>query len=67
MGKVGVEKTTLINILCGTEHPVDEAKESTTRDVSRDNFSCGNYAFSFRVSPPSEKHFRPKLDFSFLT
>ena len=46
MGKQGVGKTTLVNILGGTERSSNERQETSSHTLYRSVINCGNYPFS---------------------
>ncbi|CAF5180917.1 unnamed protein product, partial [Rotaria magnacalcarata] len=51
MGRISTGKTTLVNLLCGTQHEVGEGEGSYTRNLFLNDTSCGNNAFSLIDTP----------------
>jgi small GTP-binding protein len=51
LGKIGVGKTTLFNLLCGTKHLAEEARGSQTQNTLFSFHSCGNYPFNMIDTP----------------
>ena len=51
LGKIGVGKTTLFNLLCGTKHLAEEARGSQTQNLYFHSVSCGNYPFNMIDTP----------------
>ncbi|CAF2189719.1 unnamed protein product [Rotaria magnacalcarata] len=51
MGRISTGKTTLVNLLCGTQHEVGEGEGSFTRNLFLNDTSCGNNAFSLIDTP----------------
>jgi small GTP-binding protein len=54
MGRTGAGKTTLTNGLCGTEHAAGEGRGSVTRNLFRNDVSCGDHTFSLIDTPGTD-------------
>jgi predicted GTPase len=54
MGKTGAGKTTLTNALCGTQHTACEGSGSITRNLFRNDVSCGDHSFSLIDTPGTD-------------
>lgn len=54
MGRTGAGKTTLTNALCGTQHEACEGSGSITRNLFRNDVSCGNHSFSLIDTPGTD-------------
>jgi small GTP-binding protein len=54
MGRAGTGKTTLANALCGTKHEAGEGRGSVTRNLFRNDVSCGNNTFSLIDTPGTD-------------
>ena len=51
LGQIGVGKTTLFNLLCGTTHLAEEASGSQTRNLYFHSVNVGNYPFNLIDTP----------------
>ena len=54
MGRTGAGKTTLFNNLCGTSHEAGAGEASVTRELFRNDVSCGQYPFSLIDTPGTD-------------
>jgi small GTP-binding protein len=51
LGQIGVGKTTVFNLLCGTHHSAEEAAGSVTKKLYFHSVNVGNYPFNLIDTP----------------
>lgn len=54
MGKTGAGKTTLCNMLCGTNHNTKSARGSVTQNLYQNPVNCGSNAFNLLDTPGTD-------------
>jgi energy-coupling factor transporter ATP-binding protein EcfA2 len=59
MGKTGAGKTTLCNMLCGTNHNTKAARGSVTQNLYQNPVNCGSYSFNLLDTPGTDSQIEP--------